>query len=151
MFYGYCEEFELLPEGTCNVFTFSRSGLKWLTTKIQANYWVYAREVDYFDYGENTTFDDFDDFKAEYELADVGPPVDAEDFFFDWDGCEPISDMPAIYTQGTAISLKSQECAIKFQLMNRDVQGIYSFKVVRDSAVTLAAAAALISTMAQSF
>ena len=34
LFFSYCDEYKLEPEETCNIFTFSRSAVKYLTYQI---------------------------------------------------------------------------------------------------------------------
>ena len=98
------------PEGTCNVFTFSRSAIKWITSDIKVNYWTYKRDSPGFDEEDDDSFG-FDDFQAKLKAGD-----EEDDFDFEWDGCEVVSDIPSTYKESKAVSLRGNECALRYQV-----------------------------------
>ena len=94
------------------------------------------------------TFEDeeFGDFKAKLKQDDEGEDLTArfdDPFFFEWEGCEPESDIPTAYKMGLTMQPRGTVCAFKYQVTNRYENQDYKFQVVRDSAVALAASAVL--------
>ena len=75
LFYQYCDSYEIGPEQTCNIHTFSRSSVKFLTTDLDVIYWVFVKpeqegeEIEITPVNDN----DFDDFSAN--------PWDGDDSF----------------------------------------------------------------------
>ena len=124
-YYNVCHKFWLEAEETCNIFTFSRSAVKYMSSSIKTNVWTYGRDDEGFEDGTIADFDDFDDFKArlqqddEFEEEgedDIGadqaepldrgedagpPPNDGEEYL--WDGCEIKSEIPTKYEMGKAM------------------------------------------------
>ena len=82
-FFERCHQYQLDPDGTCNVYTFSRSGIKFYTSQINVLYWRFAEEDDGTDDNSNSSggFDDFGGFKAKLQQGN-----DDEDRV-DWDTC----------------------------------------------------------------
>ena len=162
LFFSYCDEYLLYAADTCNIFTFSRSAIKTLANGIDMAVWVYEREsttnqqgslqFDEFNDGSSGGDDSgFGDFKAKLKQDD-GEDFSArfeDEFEFNWDGCEAISDIPTPYRMGETLSLRGQTCAFRYQVTNRYDNQDYTFQVVRDGAAALAvASAALVTALA---
>ena len=153
LFFSYCDEYLLYAADTCNIFTFSRSAVKTLSNGLDMSVWSYVRESTYNQPG-SVTFDTFEDdeefgnFRAKLGQGDDDLTARFDDpFEFDWDGCEPVSDIPTAYDIGLTMDLRGDACAFKYQVSNRYENQDYTFKVVRDSAIALAASATLISAL----
>ena len=117
-------------------------------------YWVFVQtdeeeEIEITPVNDND-FDDFSssnqfDFKAKLQghlpeepLAEGEEP--REDPFEN--GCVKEAEIPSPYSKGNAISLQGLQCALRYQIVNKSELGTYKFSVGRDSAATLASAAA---------
>ena len=153
LFFSYCDEYLLFAADTCNIFTFSRSAIKTLSNGIDMSVWVYERESSLNQQGslEFDTFEDssesgFGDFKAKLKQEDGEDFSERfeDEFEFDWEGCEAISDIPTPYRMGETMTLRGNTCAFRYQVTNRFDNQDYTFKVVRDGAAALALASTAI-------
>ena len=136
MFFWHCEEYKIEPAGTCNVFTFSRSKIAWVSSQIEVNYWKYAEEDDGSsnDDDNNNQFDSFGGFKAKLKQSDDDDDVER----VNWDICEQSSNIPDLFSNTSdTITLTGNECAIKFQVTNNNEEWGFNFKILFDSAVGL--------------
>merc|ERR1719266_896724 len=77
-FFMYGEKYRLLESETCNVHTFSRSAVKWLSSSLTGRVWKLQVEGDDNDDEEDSGFDDFGDFHAKLRADDE---EDGEDTF----------------------------------------------------------------------
>ena len=131
MWYKYCDKYEMGPSQTCNVHTFSRSTIKYLTSDMTSLYWKFIYPMN--DEEENggsssssggSDFDDFSDFSTttfgdfKARLRGHEPPEhDEEPRVNPFDnGCVKEGEIPKILTQGNAITLSANQCAIRFQI-----------------------------------
>ena len=93
------------------------------------------------------SFDDFGNFKAKLQQGEEGEEEE-DDFEFNWDGCDVASEIPSVYQNGITLTLRDNQCAFKYQVINLNDNATYTFTVARDGAVALAASVALASTLA---
>ena len=154
LFYRYCDEYEIGPEQTCNVHTFSRSSVKYLTTELDVIYWVFIKtdeeeEIEITPVNDND-FDDFSsangafNFKAKlqaHEPEELDPDEEPREDPFE-NGCVKEAEIPSPYNKGNAISLQGLQCALRYQIVNKSELGTYKFSVGRDSAAALSTAVA---------
>ena len=80
--------------------------MKYLTSEILTLHWTYVRtgDIEIDDSPDSSSsFDDFGDFKAKLRADDEEP--EEEEFVFDWDGCEVLSEIPATYKNGQTMSI----------------------------------------------
>ena len=150
LFYKYCDTYEIAAEQTCNIHTFSRSAIKFLTTDLDVIYWVFVKtdedeEIEITPVNDND-FDDFSsgnafNFKAKLQAHEPEEnPEPREDPFEN--GCVKEAEIPSPYSKGTAVSLQGRQCALRYQIVNKSEIGTYKFNVGRDGAAALATAVA---------
>ena len=46
LWYSYCDQYQLEPESSCNVFTYSVSEIKWYSQSLSAVHWVYVEKAE---------------------------------------------------------------------------------------------------------
>ena len=162
LFYRYCDEYEIGPGQTCNVHTFSRSTVKYLTSDMTSLYWKFIYPLnsiggdgsdssssssssggsDFDDFADFNAWDDFGEFKAKLRAhLPIEQPEEPRENPFD-NGCIKENEIPKILTKGNAITLTANQCAIRYQIKNESEIGTYTFQVGRDSAVALSSAVA---------
>ena len=72
LWYSYCDSYQLEPEESCNVFTYSVSEIQWFSASISAVHWIYQeKEVDPNDPttaegGSSDDFSEFGDFSSDF-------------------------------------------------------------------------------------
>ena len=139
LFYRYCDEYKILANNSCNVFTYSVSELQWFSQSLSATYWKYytynGAEAGGEDDGGDDFEDDFGAFNAKLQQSSIYNNEDEE--------CRLDSEIPTTYIKSKRMGLVGSTCGYKYQIVNSHEEADFTIKVLREGAVALMASGAL--------
>lgn len=127
-----CDNYEVEADSSCNVFTFSDSRLTWVSQEITVSNWDYYLRQDL-------------SVDTAYTAKDFGESKEDKNAL-----CYPAKETPSSYENGRIENYTSGMCGFKFQIINNNKDYPNKFKVLKDSALMVAAgsAAALTAILA---
>jgi len=138
LFYNMCEAYIIDAEGSCNVMTYSDSQINWFSSDLYVVNWFYIDGI------EESVITEDDTSQENEEINEGETPVEEDKVEEDRDvPCVLDSEIPTQYTKGTRMQIYSGLCGFKYQITNLNVNATYTFEVLRDGAVTLAASSAV--------
>lgn len=135
LFYNMCESYVMEADSSCNVFTYSDSQIDWFSSEIYVVNWYFIEKNEAAE--AEKAAETAEGFEEEIQFDENGDPIVPEEP--EELPCDLDSEIPTQYERGTRMQLFSGLCGFKYQITNTDVNATYTFDVLRDGAVTMAA------------